>query len=305
MVDHLLNLYWSWQHQYFVIIDKDLFLRDLARGGEFASEFLLNAILAHAAPYSTRPGLRLDEKDPGTAGCYYHNRARQMMLMDENIIMRSSVTTCQALALLGSREAGCARNPRGWISSGMSFRMAIDLGLHLDSRKLVDMGYLTEEQYRVRAITFWGCFIFDRGWSAYMGRPAGIPSECINAKRLAIDLEKEAEPWSPSYNPRDPRVADKTFPHRVGHLCTVFERICTITEILGSVIGRLYSSTSKFETSSDAYRADVIAGLYFRLNCWYKELPSHLRCDPSSSEGILPPVIMMQYVPLPASLTVV
>ena len=87
---------------------------------------------------------------------------------------RPSVVTCQALALLGSREAGCARNARGWILSGeacrvqkflipgMSFRMALDLGLHLDSQRLVELGYLGEDEYNMRAITFWGCFIFDR-----------------------------------------------------------------------------------------------------------------------------------------------
>lgn len=135
---------------------------------------MLNAILAHAAPYSTRPGLRSDESDPSTAGYYYFNRARQLLLLDEDIMARPSVVTCQALALLGSREAGCARNARGWILSGeacrvqkflipgMSFRMALDLGLHLDSQRLVELGYLSEEEYNMRAITFWGCFIFDR-----------------------------------------------------------------------------------------------------------------------------------------------
>lgn len=75
---------------------------------------------------------------------------------------RPGVGTCQALCLLGSREAGCGRNARGWTLSGMAFRMALDLGLHLDSTRLVELGYLSDEQYKVRAITFWGLFIFDR-----------------------------------------------------------------------------------------------------------------------------------------------
>ena len=37
LVAHLLSLYWSWQHQYFVILDKDVFMRDLTIGGKFAS----------------------------------------------------------------------------------------------------------------------------------------------------------------------------------------------------------------------------------------------------------------------------
>ena len=259
-------------------------------------ELLLTAILCHAAPYSNRPGVRSDENDPATAGYYYFNRARHIFLLNEDIMARPSVVTCQALCLLASREAGCARNARGWILSGIAFRMALDLGLHLDSQRLVELGYLSEEDYYVRSITFWGLFLFDRGWSTYMGRPTVIPCDSINAQRPPIDVEKEAETWKPYYNPDDRTVAGKSFPERPGHLCTVFERICTITEVLGSVMVSLYSEISKFETSSETYRADVIAGLYYRLNTWYKELPSHLRCDPSAPEGILPPVILMQYV---------
>jgi len=82
-------------------------------------EFLLNAILCHAAPYSARPGLRSDEHDPGTAGYYYYKRARQILWLEEDIMAKPSVVTCQGLALLASREAGCARNARGWILSGI------------------------------------------------------------------------------------------------------------------------------------------------------------------------------------------
>jgi len=61
-------------------------------------------------------------------------------------------------------------------------------------------------------------------------------------------------------------------------------------------INSRYSGISKFEKSSGPYRAELIADLYYRLNSWYKELPAHLRCEPSSSEGVLPPVIVMQYI---------
>jgi hypothetical protein len=72
-----------------------------------------------------------------------------------------------------------------------------------------------------------------------MGRPTVIPCDSINAQRAPIDVEKEAEPWLPYYNPNDPNTIDKTFPDRPSHLCTVFERICTITEVLGSVMASL------------------------------------------------------------------
>lgn len=73
-----------------------------------------------------------------------------------------------------------------------------------------------------------------------MGRPTVIPCEAINTQRPPIDVEKEAEPWEPYYNPDDLEMASKPFPEKPSHICTIFERICTITEILGSVIVSLY-----------------------------------------------------------------
>jgi Fungal specific transcription factor domain len=81
-------------------------------------EFLLSTILAYVAPFSTWPGLRSDESDPTTAGYYYRYRARLLLLMDEEIMSRPTLTTCQGLAILGCREAGCARNSLGWLLSG-------------------------------------------------------------------------------------------------------------------------------------------------------------------------------------------
>jgi len=74
----------------------------------------------------------------------------------------------------------------------------------------------------------------------YLGRPTIIPCEAVSSQRPAIDVEKEAEPWVPYYNADDLEVKDKQFPDRPSHLCTVFERICTVTEILGAVILNLY-----------------------------------------------------------------
>ena len=43
---------------------------------------------------------------------------------------RPRLTNVQAMALMSVREAGCAREAKGWVYSGMSFRMASDMGEH-------------------------------------------------------------------------------------------------------------------------------------------------------------------------------
>ncbi|MAD83199.1 MAG: hypothetical protein CL912_09545 [Deltaproteobacteria bacterium] len=64
-----------------------------------------------------------------------------------------------------------------WLYSGMAFRIAIDLGIHLPSDKL--RGYvrsLTAEDIEIRKRLFWGCYTWDKAMSLYLGRmPAFIP----------------------------------------------------------------------------------------------------------------------------------
>lgn len=85
-----------------------------------------------------------------------------MMENDEHAKPR--LTTVQALSLMSVREAGCGREAKGWVYSGMSFRMACDLGLNLDSGTLPGSreSSLNEEEVDARRITFWGCFLFDK-----------------------------------------------------------------------------------------------------------------------------------------------
>jgi hypothetical protein len=70
-----------------------------------------------------------------------------------------ALTTVQALALMSVREAGCGREAKGWVYSGMSFRMACDLGLNID---MTGKSKIEETEEDARRITFWGCFLFDK-----------------------------------------------------------------------------------------------------------------------------------------------
>jgi hypothetical protein len=125
--EHLLSLYWTWQHPFFRLFSKRLFLRDMeeARSAKAVtavrkkhfSPLLLNAILAHAAHSSDRPGVLSDPNDPATAGNRFFANSRRLL---EDECENPSITTVQALALMGSREAGCGRDTGlGWLYSGM------------------------------------------------------------------------------------------------------------------------------------------------------------------------------------------
>jgi len=202
---------------------------------------LLNAMLAHAAHLWPRPQVRSNPSNAATAGNRYLSKARKLL---ETECESPSISTVQVLSLMGSREAGCRREVGlRWLYSGMSFRMALDLGLHSSCDGLVKNGGISQEEADARVITFWGCYLFGKGWSAYLGRPESIPAHLIeNTPRPSLNAEEEIALWTPYSDdpmPRGPMVA---------HTMLTSRQIVYIAEILGSVIRDL-SVGSRWSTT--------------------------------------------------------
>lgn len=55
-----------------------------------------------------------------------------------------------------------------------SGRIVFDLGLHLDASFLLQKGVVTEEDLYVRSRAFWGVWVFDKEFSALVGRPSTL-----------------------------------------------------------------------------------------------------------------------------------
>ena len=157
LVGHLMGLYFCWQHPVFVLLSKECFLHDMSKGRtKYCSPLLVNALLSVACGLSDRPEFRTDPDDPKTAGDSFHAEAKRLLFEDEH----SSLTTVQALALMGLREVSCGRDSSGFHLMGRCMRMAIELGLHLTSVSSEDAA-LSPTEIEVRKITFWGCFALD------------------------------------------------------------------------------------------------------------------------------------------------
>jgi hypothetical protein len=169
LVNHLLNMYFTWHYTYFTTLSKSAFYRDLFLGmppsgiRKYCTPLLVNAMLALGCHFTSWPAARENRDVSSTAGDHFFKEAKRLIMAnDEHEHPRLS--TVQALALMSVREAGCGREAKGWVYSGMSFRMACDLGLNLDSDTLsgsLESG-LNDEEIDARRITFWGCFLFDK-----------------------------------------------------------------------------------------------------------------------------------------------
>ena len=156
LVDHLLNMYFCWAHPYYVVFSKELFLDDMANGrSKYCSPLMVNALLSFACVYSDRQDAREDPSDPRTAGDQFFAEAKRLLNEDES----SNLTTVQALALMGLREASCSRDSSGFQYAGRCIRMLIELGLHLSFASASDK--ISSTELEARRITFWGCFIYE------------------------------------------------------------------------------------------------------------------------------------------------
>lgn len=155
-VQHLLELYFCWAHPFYSLFSKDDFLTDMTNGrSQYCSPLLLNAVLSFGCAYSDRPEARMNHHDPSTAGDHFFAEAKRLLAENDT----SSLTTIQALAIMGLREASCARDSSGFQLAGRSMRMLIELGLHLSSGSSDDS--LDPNEVEARKTTFWGCFIYD------------------------------------------------------------------------------------------------------------------------------------------------
>ena len=287
--DHLLQLYWTWHHPFFNLVEISLFLRDMDlydRGlfdqAKYYSPLLLNAILAVAS--------LLD--DTYTDREQYHLKAK--ILLDVEL-EEPRITTVQATAILGSHEAVCDRDSRGWIYEGMAIRMAVDLGYQHNCEKWVTQKLISAEEAHMRKVTFWGCFVLDRLWSMYMGRPAALRlSDVLLPRPNESDaMIGDQDSWVPYCAPDQklaPIWSEYTAPAYLNltriHLINLIEMIAQIQEVM-------YSGTEELGPALWSFTSKM----HVKLTSWFTNLPSPLLCSPNSQRPVVSHIVVlhMQY----------
>ncbi|RYP44215.1 hypothetical protein DL768_009307 [Monosporascus sp. mg162] len=205
---HLLNMYWSWHYPYFVTLSRSLFFRDFLKGKPrgnvykttYCSSLLVNAMLALGCHFTDVDCAYATPGDSWTKGDHFFAEAKRLIVENDEY-EKPRLTTVQALALMSVREAGCGREAKGWVYSGMSFRMAQDLGLNLDLGGInTDNEHMDEHEVDARRVTFWGCFLFDKCWSNYLGRLPQLPKGSYSVPKYDVFPNEEADDWCPYTN---------------------------------------------------------------------------------------------------------
>ncbi|RFU79313.1 nitrogen assimilation transcription factor nira [Trichoderma arundinaceum] len=289
LIMHLMNMYFNYHYPYFTTLSRKLFWRDFMRGKTglqpgtvYCSSLLVNAMLALGCHFTDIPGAFGIPGDSRTKGDHFFAEAKRLIVENDEY-EKPRLVTVQALALMSVREAGCAREAKGWVYSGMSFRMAQDIGLNLEVEGL-DKEHMAEEEVDARRITFWGCFLFDKTWSNYLGRLPQLPRNSFTVSKIDVFPDEDAALWSP--------FTDKGFddslaqPSRTRAVALHLSKLC---EISSDILVFFYHPSHIKRASSKALELKKLGELHQRLEEWRKALPKEFE----PKEGLLPNVILM------------
>ncbi|GAB1735807.1 hypothetical protein NU219Hw_g5150t1 [Hortaea werneckii] len=294
LVVHLLNMYFTWHYSYFTTLSKTLFYRDFLLGKPpatakrktfYCSSLLVNAMLALGCHFTSHSRARENPEDSATAGDHFFREAKRL-IMENDEHEKPRLTTVQALALMSVREAGCGREAKGWVYSGMSFRMACDMGLNLDSGRLTKNKAVSgdEEEEDVRRITFWGCYLFDKCWSNYLGRLPQLPTSVATVPKVEVFPDEDATTWCP--------YTDSGFtqahvqPARTRAVALQITKLC---EISNDLMKNFYNPTDMEKAKGKAAELKKLSDIHTRLESWRRELPREFE----PKEGGLSSVLVM------------
>jgi hypothetical protein len=164
LCDHLLGLFWTWQNPWQYFVSPTLLLASIQTDptslyGTFHCPLLLATIYSLASRYSDRPEVRTDPLDPNTAGDTFLAQAKVMLQHESEA---PTTRTVQAVLLLSLCEVARDNEALGFVYCGMATRMALNLGLHVDSSPCISEGLLTANEVQDRQITWWGVYMLDK-----------------------------------------------------------------------------------------------------------------------------------------------
>lgn len=143
------------------------------------------------------------------------------------------------------------------------YRIAFDIGLHLDTR---DSG-LPEREVEIRRMTLWACVIYDKYWALFLGRPTSMKSGDLEVYHLAKQFERLG-----TCKPAGPEKALET---------QIYEALLDLMELAGKITENMDPrAQTEANIDRDAYLR--MAALDREFGNWYARLPEPLRWTPQN-----------------------
>ena len=262
-IRHLLETHWTWVHPTFMFVNREIFLKDIATGGQYSSPLLLSVLCLHSTRFTDR---HLSEE----------LLARSNLLLGQEIHKGGSVTLAQALLQLSAREIGEGNVSQSWLYSGMASRICIDLGLYSRDWTIpadADSGVVRRNQISYQLA--WSCYLWDKAISLYFGRSPSLPEPPMSESNFDTSTDEDII-WRPT---GDDQGRQGTYSHKI----SCFRNFCKlgviINDILLNIYGRLRTATV----------LEFVQKTQHRLHRWRSESPKALTIYPSSRPQHCPP----------------
>jgi hypothetical protein len=260
---NLMAAFFKSQYQYHMCLYREYFLRDYDAGaGPYYSDLLLYAICAMGA-------LASEEIAPRELSDIFFNRAQQLLY--GSALESPNLTTLQALILLGHREIGHGKTSKGWLFSGMAFRLAHEMGLHLDPNNWNGSDDSRVEREILRR-TYWAAFIADKHLSLYFGRPPALyPGQSDVHDTIRIPYPPE---WEALLNTYIMKGTSETAYEDGMALVAAFIHQAELCKILHRMITEVFENRNV--EAEETVLANSIDDIHVALTKWAADLPAKL-----------------------------
>ncbi|KAH6656394.1 fungal-specific transcription factor domain-containing protein [Truncatella angustata] len=279
MCQKLMAQFFREQYPYSMCVYREFFLRDYDMGvGRYYSEVLLYAICAMGALASADASmLAISEVF-----------ASQAEFLVYTSLDKPDLTLLQAMILLGYRFIGHGKASKGWLFCGMAFRLAHEMGLHLDPNNWHSPAEAVLDRDReILRRVYWAAFNADKQVSMYFGRPPALyPHESDVRNSIRIPYPDDWQGLLETYIAKNTSIT--AFEDGIALSGSFIYRV-ELYKIVHIMITDLFEN--RRQNADSAVLAATAQRIHVSLHKWLATLPSKLYWNQWSSGQVQPFVL--------------
>lgn len=265
-----LSLFFKWLYPgHFMFIHRETFLSalfgDESAKSYYCSEELVYAISALGSKLSSSDGELFVKSEE-----YYRiakNKALKLVFqLDGNsfaeLTSSNKLAFIQTLLCLAFYDVGAGENAMAWYLSGLAFRIAHEIGLHLNPNAWNDVykDELSDLDFEVRSRIYWGCYIADHLISVLFGRST------------TLRLSNSTVPETDELPDIETGIEDYIFdPKATLSLANPLKRLIVLSRITEVFAGKIF-----IQTQSLNKRCQYLSKFNVEMMHWRQDLPDEL-----------------------------
>ncbi|QGA12441.1 hypothetical protein EYB26_000085 [Talaromyces marneffei] len=273
-VSHLVSLYFTWDYPFYSFLDLNVLIdqmrsRDL--NSEFCSQFLVNALLAHACSYSEYSEAYGIPGDVASKGAKFLKEAEKCLRQRRDDV---GFSTLQGTMILYERYSMTGQDDLGYTMLHKAIDIADRLGYIGGEGQTIDLSNKSQDFYNSSVKTVWGLFQLDTVAHTGFLKPCRIKNVRLS-RTPALSIERDADCWTTYPSQKPPRK---------GFFVTYFDKACTLSEIARDISITLFAD----EIDDDKERLSAaVNSLYTRMKKWHESLPEEFHMSKKPAPHIL------------------